>query len=128
MDKTIIIAEIKDTDKWYNVTDNMGITYGINKEKAVKLSEQLKSAKSGDQLAGNHVEKDDKHYLWDPNERKASGGKSFAPKDKSFEAAIAAIQAASSSPNIPADKILLSAEAFHKFIMDKATKSTPESK
>jgi len=123
MDKTIIIAEIKESEKFYNVTDNAGIIYGIFKEKCPKFSEQLKTAKAGDQLSGNAVEKDGKNYLWEPNEKKA-GGKSFAPKDKSFDAAIAAIQAAASCPGIEAKNILAAAETFHKFIMDKATKST----
>lgn len=123
MEKTIIIAEIKDTEKWYNVTDNAGITYGINKEKAAKLSEQLKTAKQGDSLIGNAVEKDGKHFLWDPNEKK-SGGKSFAPRDKSFDAAICALECASSSPNVPAEKILSAADSFHKWLMEKATKPT----
>lgn len=127
MDKTIIIAEIKDTDKWYNVTDNTGTIYGINKEKCPKLTEQLKTAKAGDQVSGNAVEKDGKNYLWEPNEKKA-GGKSFTPRDKSFDAAVAAIQAAAASPNIEAKHIVGAAETFYTFIMSKATKSTTENK
>ena len=122
MEKTIIIAEIKETEKFYNVTDNAGVVYGIFKEKCPKISEQLKTAKAGDQVSGNAVEKEGKNYLWDSNEKK--GGKSFTPRDKSFDAAICALECASGSPNIPAEKILITAEAFHKWLMDKATKPT----
>ena len=130
MEKTIIIAEIKDTEKWYNVTDNAGITYGINKEKAAKLSEQLKTAKQGDSLTGNAVEKDGKHYLWDPNEKK--GGKSFAPKDKPFDAAIAAAQATGNMLALTKDATKEQFDAMfehiHAKIMSKAAKPTTENK
>jgi hypothetical protein len=131
MEKTIIIAEIKDTEKWYNVTDNAGITYGINKEKAAKLSEQLKTAKQGDSLTGNAVEKDGKRYLWDPNEKKG-GGKTFAPKDKSFEAAMSAAEATGNMLGLTKD---VTPEQFDKWfehihakIMSKAIKPTTENK
>lgn len=131
MEKTIIIAEIKDTEKWYNVVDNNGVSFGVMKEKCPKLSEQIKNAKNGDQLTGNHVEKDGKHYLWDPQEKK--GGKTFAAKDKSFEAATAAAQA--TAQLLCLNKEPLTKEQFdtwfdhiHAKIMSKSTKSTTESK
>jgi hypothetical protein len=54
------------------------------------------------------------------------GGKSYAPKDKSFDAAIASIDAAaklfSLSKDVPVTKVTEYAEAFHAWIMSKSAK------
>lgn len=93
--KTIIIAEISEKNGWYNIKSNKGEEISCMKEKCPKLAAVLANAKPGDEATGKLVEKNGKFYLWDPDENKGSGGgKSFAPKDKSLEAAHTAATAA----------------------------------
>lgn len=130
--RKIIIAEIKNSDKFFNIKDNNGVEYGISKEKSPILSKQLESAKVGDEITAEYFLWKEKHYLSDIKETGKSGfgGKSFVSKDKSYEAAIASINAAASLYSFDKDKnmtqITSAAETFHAFIMSKVTK-TPES-
>lgn len=133
--KTIIIASIKDGDKWVNVFDNNKVEYGINKEKSPKLTEILKTAKEGEEITGSHsVGKDGKNFLWDPNEAgKGGSGKSFTPADKSFDAGKVAAQAAGSMLALTKDasttQFDILFDHIHAKIMSKVTKSqTTETK
>jgi len=129
METKIIIAEISDKNGWYNIKTNEGKEVSVMAAKCPKLTEVLKTAIAGTEVTGKLVEKDGKLYLWDLNEQKSGGsGKSFAPKDKSFEAAIAAAAAASKlwglNKDVSDEKALATAEKIHTWIMSKATKPT----
>ncbi len=85
METKIIIAEISERNGWYNIKTNEGKEISVMASKCPKITEVLKTAKSGTEVTGKLVEKDNKSYLWDLTEQKSgSGGKSFAPKDKSY--------------------------------------------
>lgn len=122
--KKVIIATIKDSEKWINVVDNEGVEFGIMKEKSPKLAEILKTAKAGDEITGDHsVGKDGgKNFLWDPKAT-GQGGKSFAPADKSFQAALSASQAAGSmmalQKEVSYEKFETLANQIHAWILTK---------
>lgn len=132
----IIVAEISEKNGWLNLKTNDGKEVSVMIEKAPKTAAQLKVngnfVNPGTEVTGNLVSKDSKNYMWDLDEKKGGGGKSFAPKDKSFEAAIAAVNAAASmyslQKDVPTATVIGVAEQFHKFIMDKSTKTTTENK
>lgn len=124
--KTIIIQTIKDSDKFYNIIDNNNVEWGIGKDKNPVLAGIIAKSKQGDQITGNPWNKDGKNYLFDPKDGGKGGGKSFAPKDKSFESGIAAITAAAQMYSLDKDKdaakVVATAETFHQFLMSKITK------
>jgi len=125
--RKVKIKTITTTDKFVNVLGEDGIKYGIAKDRSPNLVAVLAKAKEGDEISGEYFLYKDNHYLSDPKEGKA-GGKSFAPKDKSFEAAqtasLAAAQFYSLDKEKSDDKVLALAEKIHGFIMGKVTKST----
>jgi len=124
--KKVIIATIKDSEKWINITDNEGVEYGIMKEKSPKLTEILKTAKPGDEITADHsIGKDgEKNFLWDPKAT-GQGGKPFAPKNYSREAALYAAQATGSAlalqKDVNLDKFKEFAEGVHAWIMSKTS-------
>lgn len=136
-DTKIIIANIKESTTFYNVETNEGKNIGIPKDKNPVLVKQLAAAKPGDELIINLWEKegDDgkggkvlKSYGYDPkgNGGNKGGGKSFAPKDKSFDAAIAAAQAAATAISLKKDSTLADFDTYfahiHTAIMGKVSK------
>ena len=125
---TIIVAEISEKNGWANLKTNEGKEISIMLSKCPKLEAQIKQGvKPGDELTGKIVEKDGKSYMWDVSDTKpGGGGKSFAPADKSFQAAVAAINAAAQLWSLDKDKsdekVLASASKFHEFLLSKVTK------
>ncbi len=95
MESKITISEIalSKNSQWYNLVTNDGKKVSVNIEKAPKLAAILKDAKAPIELTGNLITKGEDMYLWDPNEKKPGGGKSFTPRDKGFDASMAAAQA-----------------------------------
>lgn len=125
--KTAVIANIRETEKFYNVETNEGITLGIGKDKNPILSKQLATAKAGDEITYTPWEKEGKHYAFDPKTAGAkAGGKTFTPKDKSFEAGIAAAQAAAAMLSLKKEATTADFDSMfehiHGKIMGKATK------
>lgn len=127
----VLIKEIKVNGDWYNIKDDKGRQISIclkdktGNDKNPKLKPSLISAKEGDiiemKVTGGT---DNKFFGWDPDDKKG-GGKSFAPQDKSFEAAKVAAQATASFHGLQKDitsvKLTETFELFHKLIMDKIT-------
>lgn len=132
MSNVIIVAEISEKNGWANIKTNDGKEVSIMLSKCPKLAEQVKTAKAGSELTGKLVEKDGKNYLWDTDDKKSgfSGGKSFAPKDKKFDAGIESLKAAASMFALDkeknADQVILIAEKFHAFLMSKVTAAPVE--
>lgn len=130
----IIVAEISEKNGWLNIKTNEGKEISVKMDKAVKVAAQLKDAKPGSEATGNLVEKDGKYYMWDLDEKKGGfgGGKGFAPKDKKFDAGVAALNAAASLYSFDKDKnttvLLQTAEMFHQFLMSKVTAAPAETK
>ena len=125
--KKAVIAEIKETEKFYNVITHEGISIGIGKDKNPVLAKQLASAKAGDEIIYTPWEKDGKHYGFDPKAGGTkAGGKTFTPKDKSFDAAIAAAQAAATAISLKKESSTADFDIYfehiHKAIMNKVTK------
>lgn len=128
--KKVIIAELRKNDNWYNIKGSDGLEYGVSKSKNPKLIALLDTIQVGGEIVGNLSSKDGKNYLWDPGDQKSGGtggGRSFAPKDKSFDAAIAAAAAAGSmlfskAPEPAAFDALFN--HIHARIMEKQTKTT----
>lgn len=115
--KTIIIATISEKNGWYNITTNEGIEVSVMSSKCPKLTAALQNASAGSEVTGNLVAKEGKNYLWDIDEKKSGGGfggnKPFAPKDKGFEAAIAAANAVGHMLALTSKDV--SPEMFDKF-------------
>jgi hypothetical protein len=125
------IASISFKYNWYTVKDSTGREISIpivHKEKGAvnpKLTVTLAATKEGDEVELDTREHEGKWYGNDPKAG-GNGAKSFAPKDKSFEAAIAA---AKSTGSMLAGRSEISPAAFntlfehvHKQIMSKVTK------
>lgn len=131
----LIVAEISEKNGWLNIKTNDGKEVSVMIEKAPKTTAQLKVngilVNPGSEVTGNLTEKGEKLYMWDLDEKKG-GGKGFAPKDKGFDAAIAAVNAAASmyalQKDVPMQTVLNTAESFHQFIMSKSTKPATETK
>jgi len=104
-------------EKFANITGIDGLKYGIGKDKAPKLYELACSSKTGDEIEGQYWGKEGKHYLFDISDKKG-GIKPFAPKDKSFEAALVAVTKAGGSTQ---EEFKKSFEFIHGLIMSKAT-------
>lgn len=131
---TIIVAEISEKNGWYNLKSNTGMEISVMQTKCPKLSDQLKDAKPGSEVTGNLVQKEGKNYLWDLDEKKGGfggGNKSFAPKDKGFEASLQAANTVGAMLALTSKDITL--ELFDKFfdhvhakIMSKATAPAAE--
>lgn len=123
--ETIIIAEISSKNGWINIKTNDGKEVSVKEDKALKTAAALKDAKPGSEVTGNLVGKDGKFYLWDLDEKKGGGNKSFTPKDKSFDAAICAAESASNMLSLSKDPSIENFdklfEHIHKQIMSKAT-------
>lgn len=131
-DTKIIIANIKESTTFYNVETNEGKNIGIPKDKNPVLVKQLAAAKPGDELIINLWEKegDDgkggkvlKSYGYDPkgNGSSKGGGKSFPAKDKSFEAGLAAAQAAATAISLKKDLTLADFDTYFEHIHSKIT-------
>lgn len=94
--KKIIFASVKSqNEKFFNILDNNGIEYGIGKEKSPVLFAKMATLKPGEEFSADYFLWKDKHYLSDVKEgggKGFGGNKSFAPKDKKWESAIAAAQ------------------------------------
>lgn len=126
------IASISFKNNWYNLKDAAGrdISVGLMDKQSNPINPKLKgileNAKEGDEVEMDLRDWNGKFF---GNDVKAvgAGGKSFAPKDKSFDAALAAAQAVGSmlggreTPITPAgfDNLF---EHVHKAIMGKITK------
>lgn len=136
-DEKVIIASIKENGDWFNITTNEDKQIGINKTKNPITSAKLAAAKAGDEIVLSLWEKegDDgkggkvlKSYGYDPKENGSSkgGGKSFPAKDKSFEGALAAAQAAATAISLKKDSTLADFDTYfnhiHEAIMSKITK------
>lgn len=137
----VIIAEKTFKNDWFNITDNKGreISVFVGKSKEGKdsnptLKAPLEAAKSGDEVEMDVKPGKDgvKLFGWEAKTGGGFGGKSFAPKDKSFDAGIAAISAAAAmyglQKDTPIQTVLNAAESFHAFIMSKETKLKTETK
>lgn len=125
--KTIVISEIKSNDKFHNIKDNTGIEYGISREKSPLLSKILDSAKVGDEIKGDYFLWKDKHYLSDSKETSKGGAKyTAAPKDKSFDAGIAAATATAKhlamTKDATVEMITGTFKLYHELIMGTVTK------
>lgn len=126
----LIVAEISESNGWINIKTNDAKQVSVMIEKCPKLLSQLKVngilVNPGSEVTGNLVAKGEKNYLWDFDDKKGGGGKSFTPADKSFIAAGTALQAASSlyglQKDIPSYKVVETAQIFHEFLMSKITK------
>lgn len=126
--KTIKIAEIKSNDKFINIKDEAGQEYGVSREKSPKLIAILEKSKVGDSVTGEVFIWNTKTYLSDPKENKSTvSGKAFAPKDKPYEAATkafeAACQAYTADKEKSDEKIIALAQKGYDFIMGKVTKN-----
>ena len=95
----ISIRTISEKNGWMNITanDDKELSCLIKDGKNPLCAAILTKAANGEEVTipGKIVEKDGKSYIWDVQEGKA-GGKSFAPADKPFQAALAAAQAVGS--------------------------------
>ena len=129
----IKIASIGFKNNWYNLKDSTGrdISVGlVDKEgKAInpKLKGILENTKEGDEVEMDLREWNGKYFGNDIKAAGAGGAKSFAPKDKSFEAALAAAQAVGSMLGGRETAITPSGfdtlfEHVHAKIMSKASK------
>lgn len=129
MEKSIIVATVKATEKWFNVTDNEGLEYGVSKEKAPQVSAQLATATAGTVITGKVSNKDGKNYIWDiDNKSKGSGsggGKTFT-KNYNFEAATASLNAAATLFSLDKDKdaakVVATARIFNEYLKEFITK------
>lgn len=96
----ISILEMTEKNGWINVktTDGKELSILIKDNKNPKTKAILDKASNGQtvELPAKIVEKDGKNFVWDADDKKGGfgGSKSFAPKDKSFDAGIAAANAA----------------------------------
>lgn len=135
----IILAEINAKGDWFNLKTNTNkeISVYVGKKKDgeasnPKLKEILAKSITGDTVEIKLTDKDGKTYGWDPQEERkgGGGGKSFAPKDKPFEAAqtaaLAAAQAFALEKEKTNEKLVATAEALYTFIMSKASKPVPQ--
>lgn len=132
----ITIKEIKENGDWINITDSTGRKIGVcirtkeGTEKNPKLKAMLAGKKEGDVVELSITKKGDNSFAWDVEEKKG-GGKTFAAKDKSFEAAQTAVNAAAQAFALDKEKsdekILALAEKLHGFIMSKVTKTAAAS-
>lgn len=129
-EKVKISSEIQTANFWYNFTDEKGRKIGITEKdgKNPELKKVMDLAKIGDEIEGNLVEKDGKFYMFDKKtDNNGTFKKPFTatPKDKSFEAAIAAANAvAVLYANKDAQTLAGLPKAFetiHGLIMAKAT-------
>lgn len=137
MEAKIKIKEIalSKNDQWWNIVSSDDKKISVNIAKAPKLAVLLKDAKPGDEITGNLTTKGEDSYLWDLDEKKTNGqggNKQFAPKDKSYDAAIAAANVAASYYSLDKDgksddKLIATANKVYDFIMSKVTKA-PEQK
>lgn len=122
----IIIGTIKKSanNDWFNIVTNDGKEVSVNIPKCPKLTAKLNSAISGDEIEGNLVVKNDKIFMWDPNESSGAKGKTFTPADKSFDAAKTAALAVATLFANKADVATLPKvfETLHGLIMSKVTK------
>src|SRR4051812_4331409 len=131
-----VTGDVTAKNGWYNLTDDKGRQISVSTaEKGTsnpinqKLVEVLKNAKDGDIIEMDVREWQGKYY---GNEVKAGGGngggggKGFAPKDKSFDAAIAAANAAggmlSLTKEATTDQFDKLFEHIHTKIMSKQSK------
>lgn len=126
--KTIKLSEIKPNGKYINIKSEDGVEYGVNQDKSPKLFAILEKAKVGDSVTGEAFQWNTKWFLSDPKENKGGGGKSFAPKDKSYEAAVSSFEAACQAYSLDKektdDKIMALTQKGYDFIMGKVTKTT----
>jgi len=126
----IIVASIKNNDKWLNVTDSNNIEWGINKEKNPKLAALVATLQQGQEFTANTWEKDKgdgkiARMLFEPDEAK-DGGKKFTPKvtsdaDYMMSCITAACQAFSltKDENKTKEKIAEWAEYFYTKVQEK---------
>lgn len=130
----ISIQEMSEKNGWINVktTDGKELSILTKEGKNPKTKAILDNAKEGQtvELPAKIVEKDGKNYVWDADDKKGGfGGKGFAPKDKSFDAGIAAANAAGAMLALtkgatPTDFDTLF-DHIHKRIMSKVTATAP---
>jgi hypothetical protein len=130
-EKVKIVGEIKIGNGWYNFKDEKDREIGINEAKNPKLKPIMDLAKDGDTIEGNVSGKDGKFYMWDPKDSNgAGGGKKFTPRDKSFDAALAAANATAilyaNRPKEDQKSIPAAFQMIHDLIMSKATVATKE--
>jgi hypothetical protein len=124
--RTVTIDSINSNDKFVNIKGTDGIEYGISKDKNPKLYEEAKTKNSGDSITGECFQWKDKWYLSEVKESKSGGGnKTFTPKDKGFEAGIAAANAVaqlySLNKDVTDDQIKNRFKLFHELIMGTKT-------
>ncbi len=130
-EKVKVASDIKVNNGWFNFTDDKGRQIGIMEKdgKNPELKKIMDFAHEGTEFEANIVEKEGKFYAWDPKNQAAGGGfkKAFTPKDKSFEAAIAAAGAvAVLYANKSAEDLKNLPKAFetiHALILSKATEA-----
>lgn len=128
----IILATKKFSNNWWTITDNNGREINIStinkKTQAAenqKLNGVLVNANSGDEVEIDVRDWQGKLYGNDPKSGGAAG-KTFTPKDKSFEAGLYAAQAvgqmlALTSKDITTDQFDKFFDHIHAKIMSKAT-------
>lgn len=130
-----IVGDVVSKNGWWNLTDDKGRAISVSTaEKGTsnpinqKLSEALSKAKDGDVIEMDVREWQGKYF---GNEVKAGGGGggakgTFVPKDKSFDAAVAAANAAggmlSLTKDATTDQFDKLFEHIHTKIMSKQTK------
>lgn len=136
----VIIATVKVNGDWINLTDNTGKAISVStkdKKSGNPVNQTLKTILTDPNFKqGSEVEMDVKEWegKFFGNEVKAAnkGGKSFTPKDKSFEAAqTAALACATLYANKTGEdvaKLPATFEIIHKLIMGKVTAAPVESK
>lgn len=135
----VIIADVKVNGDWINLKDNAGkeISVSTKSKEGNAINQTLKATLTSPNFKnGDEVEMEVKEWKgkWFGNEPKsgAGKGKSFTPKDKSFEAAqTAALACATLYANKTGEevaKLPATFEVIHKLIMGKVTAAPVENK
>lgn len=131
--KKIKIKAVDSNDKFFNVTGEDDIKYGIAKDKSPKLCAILATAKPGDEITGEYFAYKGNHYLSDPKEAGKAGAKTFTPRDKVLDCALEAVRSAATFHSLDKEtktneKLLATTEALFGWLTSKISKPTTDSK
>lgn len=131
--KKIKIKVVESNDKFFNITGEDGIKYGVARDKSPKLCAILATAKVGDEITGEYFMWKENHYLSDPKEAGKGGAKTFTPRDKFLDCAIAAGQAAATFHSLDKEaktneKLIATTEALFIWMTGKISKPATDPK